>query len=114
MAQKGKTGLLRNCGELGSRKKGVMARNTRTGKVKPTEALPHGMGTQFQSNAMLEQTEMEGLALLTVLEQHSHLDAEVRLMLRPISKTIPATCFMPWSGKFHLSCKSQVYSDSTY
>jgi len=45
-----------------------MARNTRNKECNPPPPdIPHGMRTQFQSNARLEQTETEGLALLTAL-----------------------------------------------
>lgn len=64
------TGFLRNHKKLASGRKGVMARNTRNKECKPPHphpVIPHGMRTQFQSNARLKQTETEGLALLTAL-----------------------------------------------
>lgn len=49
-----------------------MARNTRNKECKPPPPpppdIPHGMRTQFQSNARIEPTETEDLALLTALE----------------------------------------------
>lgn len=65
MAQEGETGLLRNHRELGNRRKGSWPGTVGTRNVRPPEDLPHGMRTQVQSNARCEQTEAEGLALLT-------------------------------------------------
>lgn len=92
-----------------------MARNTRNKECKPppNPDIPHGMRTQFQSNARLERTETEGLALLTALG----VTVSPRLlkfgrMFQPISKTLPqlfVSC--PGEGNFIFSCESQVYRE---
>lgn len=57
-------GITRNW-ETGGR--GSWPETLGTRNVKPPEDRPHEMRTQFQSNARLEQTEAEDLALLTTM-----------------------------------------------
>lgn len=114
MAQKGDW-FSEQSQETGKWEEGGHGQNTRNKECKPppNPDIPHGMRTQFQSNARLERTETEGLALLAALG----VTVSPRLLkfgrvFQPISKTLPqlfVSC--PGEGNFIFSCESQVYRE---